>query len=109
MLSGQRLGSVPGGKRETKYVREPRDSTLSWTNLLSPWMIAAIEITDETPMTIPKMVRAERTFAERSVARAARKFSRACDDVMMAISQTSARQSDQDLRRGTRDKFRRTI
>ncbi len=48
-------------------------------------MIAAIEMTDETPMMMPSTVSAERTFAERSVASAARKFSRACDAVMMAI------------------------
>ena len=53
-------------------------------------MIAAIEMTDETPMMIPSTVSAERTFAERSVARAARKFSRACDAVMIAITQTSS-------------------
>ena len=48
-------------------------------------MIAAIEITEETPMTIPSTVKPDRTFAERKVASAARKFSRACDEVMMAI------------------------
>jgi len=47
--------------------------------------MAAIEITEETPMMMPSTVKADRTFDERSVARAARKFSRACDAVMMAI------------------------
>src|SRR5882762_9914975 len=85
MRSGQWAGSVPGGKRVTKYVREPRDCTLSATNLLSPPIMAAMEMTDDTPITMPMTVRNERTFAERSVSMAARKFSRACDVVIMAI------------------------
>jgi len=39
-------------------------------------MIAAIEITDDTPMTMPSTVRADRTLEERNVSMAARKFSR---------------------------------
>src|SRR6266850_7049461 len=85
MRSGQWAGSVPGGKRVRKYVREPRDWTLSATNLLSPPIMAAMEMTEDTPITMPMTVRNERTFAERSVSMAARKFSRACDVVIMAI------------------------
>ena len=40
-------------------------------------MIAAIEITEETPITMPRTVKAERTLEERSVSIAAKKFSRA--------------------------------
>ena len=48
-------------------------------------MIAAMEITEETPMTIPSTVNADRTLDERSVSMAARKFSRACSTVIRAI------------------------
>src|SRR5258708_39247929 len=47
--------------------------------------MAAMEMTEDTPITMPMTVRNERTFAERSVSMAARKFSRACDVVIMAI------------------------
>jgi hypothetical protein len=40
-------------------------------------MIAAMEITEDTPMMIPSTVKAVRTFDERNVSIAARKFSRA--------------------------------
>jgi hypothetical protein len=40
-------------------------------------MIAAMEITEDTPMTMPSTVKAERTLEERSVSIAAKKFSRA--------------------------------
>ncbi len=40
-------------------------------------MMAAMEMTEETPMTMPRTVKAERTLDERSVSMAARKFSRA--------------------------------
>jgi hypothetical protein len=40
-------------------------------------MIAAMEITEDTPMTMPSTVKAERTLDERSVSMAAKKFSRA--------------------------------
>src|SRR5215470_13343361 len=109
MPSGHREGAVPGGKRERKYVREPKDSTLFCTNLFSPWMMAAIEITEETPMTIPRIVSAERTFAERRVPTAAKKFSRAWDAVMMAISPTSRQRWDQGSRHVMLDRCRRTI
>src|SRR3979490_3238985 len=85
ILSGQCAGSEPGGKRDRKYVREPNDSTRSCTNLFKPWMMAATEITDATPITIPVTVNAERTLRERNVSIATRKFSRACDKDMMAI------------------------
>src|ERR1700756_1316781 len=107
MLSGQREGSVPGGKRDKKYVREPSDSTLSCTNLFKPWMIAAMEITEDTPMTMPSTVSAERTLDERSVSIAARKFSRACANVITAISQTSKPRSDPVATRAAPDKSQR--
>ncbi len=88
MRSGQRVGSVPGGNREMKYVREPRDSTLSCTNLFRPPMIAAMEITDDTPITIPTTVSTERTLLLRSVSRAESRFSRAWESVITAITQT---------------------
>src|SRR6516225_6915116 len=105
MLSGQCAGSLPGGKRETKYLREPSDSTLSCTNLFSPEMIAAMEITDETPMTMPITVSAERTLDERSASRAEKKFSRAWCKVMIAIIQTSWRSPDPGARLGGPGRF----
>src|SRR6476660_6624292 len=109
MRSGRWEGSEPAGKRVKKYVREPNDSTLSWTNLLSPPMIDAIEITEETPMTMPSTVKADRTFDERNVCMAARKFSLACATVIMAISRTSTPRQDRAGKRGAPDKFQRTI
>src|SRR5205085_9517265 len=105
---GQRDGSVPGGNRERKYIREPSDSTRCCTNRFKPWIIAAIEITEETPITIPMTVNAERAFAERSVSKAARKFSRTCGVVRTAIIQTSGRQWDPVETREMPDRFRRT-
>jgi len=40
-------------------------------------MIAAMEITEDTPMTMPSTVKAERILEERNVSIAAKKFSRA--------------------------------
>src|SRR5512142_1580199 len=70
-------------------------------------MMLAIEITDETPMMIPSTVSAERIFDDRKVARAAKKFSRACDGVMIAISQTSKRQWDQAVTHVPPERFQR--
>src|SRR6202158_1832063 len=70
-------------------------------------MIAAMEITEDTPMTMPSTVRAERTFEERRVPIAARKFSRACAGVITAISQTSRLRSDPAETRAMQDKFQR--
>src|SRR5205807_1806320 len=67
-----------------------------------------MEMTEETPMMIPKTVRPERTLAERRVASAARKFSRAWEEVMIAISRTSRPQSDQDWRHASPDRFQKT-
>src|SRR4029077_1530068 len=67
-----------------------------------------MEITEETPMMIPKTVRPERTLAERRVASAARKFSRAWEEVMIAISRTSRPRSDQDWQRASPDRFQKT-
>src|SRR6266568_1441379 len=71
-------------------------------------MIAAIEITEETPMTMPSTVKAERTFDERSVSMAAKKFSRVCASVMIAISQTSGPQPGPVVMRASRDRSRKT-
>src|SRR5579863_3830377 len=109
MLCGHRDGSEPGGNRETKYVREPRDSTLSCTNLFRPWMMLAIEITEDTPITMPRTVSTDRTFDDRRVSRAARQFSRACEAVMIAISQPSLRRRDPTATRGLRDRYRKTV
>jgi len=43
--------------------------------LLRPSMMAATEITDVTPMTMPRTVRAERALRERRVSSATEKFS----------------------------------
>src|SRR5882672_7067674 len=82
ILSGKRFGSVPGGIRVTKNVREPNETTLFCTNRFSPSMIDATEITDVTPITIPRMVSAERTLCERSVSNATNRFSMASCRVM---------------------------
>src|SRR5437867_4096389 len=70
-------------------------------------MMLAIEITDETPMMIPSTVRAERIFDDRRVSSAAKKFSRACDRVMIAISQTSKRQWDRAVTHEPPDRSQR--
>src|SRR5437667_8089349 len=72
-------------------------------------MIAAMEITEDTPMTMPNTVKAERTLDDRSVSMAARKFSRACAGVIMVISQTSRLQLDPAAMRAPLDRFRKTI
>src|SRR5438034_10076663 len=70
-------------------------------------MIAAMEITDDTPMTIPSTVSAERTLDERSVSMAARKFSLACASVMIVIRRTSRQPPGRAVTTAPRDKFRR--
>src|SRR5215472_19004074 len=108
MLSGHRLGSVPGGNREMKYVREPRDSTLSWTNLFRPPMMAAMEITDDTPMIMPITVSPERTLLLRRVSIADKKYSRAWEGVIMVIIPTSWRSPDRAAKRAVPDRSRKT-
>src|SRR2546430_4931478 len=70
-------------------------------------MIAAMEITDETPMTMPNTVRAERTLDERSVSMAAKKFSRACASVMIVISRTSRQPRGRAVTLAPLDKFQK--
>src|SRR5215813_2833161 len=70
-------------------------------------MMLAIEMTDETPIIIPRIVSAERIFDDRKVSSAARKFSRTCDGVMIAISPTSKRQWDRVGKHARRDRFQR--
>src|SRR5437879_7878509 len=72
-------------------------------------MMAAMEITEDTPMTMPSTVKAERTLDERSVSSAARKFSRVCASVMIAISRTSTPQSGRVATHAPPDKYRKTI
>src|SRR5260370_1113919 len=72
-------------------------------------MIAAMEITEDTPMTMPSTVKAERTLDERSVSSAARKFSRVCASVIIAISQTSTPRSGPAVMRAMPDRSRKTI
>src|SRR5258708_36883827 len=87
MRSGQWAGSVPGGKRVRKYVREPRDCTLSATNLLSPPIMAAMEMTEDQPTTMPMTVRNQSTFPDRSASMAAKKFSRPFQTAFMALGE----------------------
>src|SRR6266403_1061056 len=68
-----------------------------------------IRIAEETPITIPSTVNAERTLDERSVSMAAKKFSRACASVIIAISQTSKRQRGPAVKRAPPDRSRKTI
>src|SRR5256885_13117066 len=70
-------------------------------------MIAAMEITDETPMTMPNTVKAERTLDERSVPMAAKKFSRACASVMIVISRTSRQRLGRAATLAPLDKFQK--
>src|SRR5579871_5457067 len=49
-------------------------------------MMAATEITDVTPITIPRMVNAERNFLERRVSTATNRFSRISARVIMRRS-----------------------
>ena len=49
-------------------------------------MMAAIEITEETPMTMPSTVSAERTLDDRSVSIAARKFSQIVKNAQNVIA-----------------------
>src|ERR1700693_3514413 len=77
ILRGRRFGSWPAGRRLTKKVREPSDSTLLCTNWFSPPMMAATVITEVTPITIPRMVSADRTLCERKVSMATSRFSTA--------------------------------
>src|SRR6266550_374978 len=72
-------------------------------------MMAAMEITEDTPMTIPSTVKAERTLDERNVSSAANRFSRVCARVIMAISRTSKPQSGPAVTRAMPDIFRKTI
>ena len=53
-------------------------------------MIAAIEITDDTPITMPRIVSADRTFDDRNMSSAAIKFSRACECTIAIYSDLSA-------------------
>ena len=54
-------------------------------NLYQPHRMRIDEITDETPITIPRTVSADLTFDDRSMSSAAIRFSRACDGCMNAI------------------------
>src|SRR5882724_8178183 len=72
-------------------------------------MMAAMEITEDTPMTMPSTVNAERTLEERRVSSAARKFSRVCARLMMAISRTSTPQSGPAVTRAMPDRSRKII
>src|SRR5437016_13527588 len=72
-------------------------------------MMAAMEITEDTPITMPITVKAERTLLERKVFNAARKFSRACEGVMIAISQTSRRRWDQAAMPAMPDRFQKIV
>src|SRR5215472_7661306 len=49
-------------------------------------MMAAMEMTDDTPMMIPTTVNAERTFDDRSASSAEKRFSRAWEGVITAMS-----------------------
>src|SRR5437763_10117419 len=109
MYSGQREGSVPGGKREMKYVREPRDSTRSCTNLFKPEMMAATDITEATPMTMPRIVSAERVLRAAKVCMARKKFSLACCIDIRKVIRPSTRRWDQAARRAPRDRCRRKV
>src|SRR5689334_18473627 len=100
---------IPAGANAFRPARRigarPSECTWSRTNLLRPWIMAASEMSDDTPMMMPSTVRAERALEERSVAKAARKFSRAWEEVMIAITQTSGRRWDPDLQHAMRDRF----
>src|SRR2546423_12811988 len=71
--------------------------------------MAAMEITEDTPITMPVIVNAERTLLERSAVIAARKFSRAWEGVMIAITQTSRRRWDLHVTRALQDRSQKTI
>src|ERR1041385_346029 len=67
---------MPGGMRVMKKLRVPKESMRDCMYPLSPSMIAATMITLVTPITIPRMVSAERALRARSVSRATWMFSR---------------------------------
>src|SRR5262249_1154406 len=58
-----------------------------WMNRLSPSMMEATEITEVTPITMPRMVRPERTLWLRSVSMATSRFSMASCRVMTAADE----------------------
>ena len=75
IFCGRRPKPWPGGIRVRKNDREPNDFDAALDQPFRPSMMAATEITLVTPMTMPRMVSAERILRERSVSSATHRFS----------------------------------
>ena len=73
------VGRTPmTGMWKTQKTFDPSESAKSETRLLSPLMTEEMTITVVTPMTMPRMVRPERSLLLRSVSSAILMDSRVC-------------------------------